>query len=301
MDPYGVIKYVDFGAAKILANNPRTILQSGRGKTMRSLRNLDGKKATMQSLQGTPMYMSPESINPELMRGVDKSKKGAMDIWSVGCVVLECVTGERPWKLDNEWAIMYHIGLAKEHPPLPDPSQLSKEGIDFIAKCLTIDPNERPTAEELRSHPWILSFIEDNAREMALEEMEGTPYLATPSQSEYSDTTPATPGSSYLGSRHGSGSSDYADVPLTPLTPAGQGPGLASLRRPQLSIGARRSASAASLPLVSPHLTPAVAADVPSVSPHLTSGVLADASSGGPSGESSPAQEVDPQVHHEAV
>lgn len=52
----------------------------------------------------------------------------------------------------------FHIGVAKEHPPLPDPSQLSELGIDFIKCCLTIDVTKRPTAEELLSHPWIQGF-----------------------------------------------------------------------------------------------------------------------------------------------
>jgi mitogen-activated protein kinase kinase kinase len=28
---------------------------------------------------------------------------------------------------------MFHIGVAREHPPLPDPSQLSELGIDFVS------------------------------------------------------------------------------------------------------------------------------------------------------------------------
>lgn len=55
---------------------------------------------------------------------------------------------------------MFHIGIAVQHPPLPDPSQLSELGIDFIRKCLTIDPETRPTAVELMSHPWIEQFKE---------------------------------------------------------------------------------------------------------------------------------------------
>lgn len=56
---------------------------------------------------------------------------------------------------------MFHIGIAVQHPPLPDPSQLSELGIDFIRQCLTIDPDKRPTALELMSHPWIEQFKEE--------------------------------------------------------------------------------------------------------------------------------------------
>lgn len=84
-----------------------------------------------------------------------------MDVWSLGCVVLECATGRKPWSnLDNEWAIMFHIGVATQHPPLPDPGQLSEKGIDFIRQCLIIDPVKRPSALELMDHPWMLEFQE---------------------------------------------------------------------------------------------------------------------------------------------
>ena len=57
-------------------------------------------------------------------------------------------------------AIMFHIGVATQHPPLPEPGQLSELGIDFIRKCLTIDPMQRPTAAELMEHPWMQEFAE---------------------------------------------------------------------------------------------------------------------------------------------
>ena len=55
---------------------------------------------------------------------------------------------------------MFHIGVATQHPPLPEPGQLSEMGIDFIRQCLTIDPMARPTAIELMDHPWMLDFRE---------------------------------------------------------------------------------------------------------------------------------------------
>lgn len=95
LDHLGVIKFVDFGAAKILAKNQRTIQRSRRGP------EAGGAIAGMgmNSLTGTPMYMSPEVIKNEKI-----SRHGAMDIWSLGCVVLELATGKKPWSnLDNEW------------------------------------------------------------------------------------------------------------------------------------------------------------------------------------------------------
>ena len=53
---------------------------------------------------------------------------------------------------------MFHIGVATQHPPLPEPGQLSDLGINFIKQCLTIDPAKRPPAIELMNHPWMLDF-----------------------------------------------------------------------------------------------------------------------------------------------
>jgi len=93
-----------------------------------------------------------------------------MDIWSLGCVVLEFATGKKPWSnLDNEWAIMFHIGVATQHPPLPEPGQLSELGINFIKQCLTIDPAKRPSAIELMNHPWMLDFRDTLLRYEAAE------------------------------------------------------------------------------------------------------------------------------------
>ncbi|KAI0320445.1 kinase [Amylostereum chailletii] len=158
LDHLGVIKFVDFGAAKILAKNQRSIQQrSRRGFAQGGAETAPADKLGMNnSLTGTPMYMSPEVIKND-----KRGRYGAMDVWSLGCVVLEFATGKKPWSnLDNEWAIMFHIGVATQHPPLPEPDQLSELGIHFIKQCLTVDPMHRPSAVELQDHPWMLEFRE---------------------------------------------------------------------------------------------------------------------------------------------
>ncbi|KAH8676243.1 hypothetical protein BX600DRAFT_197525 [Xylariales sp. PMI_506] len=138
LDHNGVIKYVDFGAAKVIARQGQTLVRNTTTVPNRSM-------------TGTPMYMSPEVI-----KGDNPGKAGAADIWSLGCVILEMVTGRRPWSnLDNEWAIMYNI--AQGNPPqLPDTNQLSPQGIDFLKKCFVRDPKRRASAVELLQHEWIM-------------------------------------------------------------------------------------------------------------------------------------------------
>lgn len=159
LDARGAIKLVDFGAAKVLAKNQRTLQRSRRLPDTVFPQNGASNNVILtmnHSLTGTPMYMSPEIIKNER-----KGRHGAMDIWALGCVVLEFATGKKPWSnLDNEWAIMFHIGVATQHPPLPEPGQLSPLGINFIKRCLTIDPSQRPSATELMEHPWMVEFRE---------------------------------------------------------------------------------------------------------------------------------------------
>lgn len=144
LDRMGVVKFVDFGAAKVIA--------SGRTRGSSSVDKTRGP-TNVNSMTGTPMYMSPEVIT-----GQYPDRLGVVDIWSLGCCVLEMATGRRPWaNLDNEWAIMYHIA-AGHQPELPSTDQLSEAGIKFLSRCLEHDPKKRASAAELLNDPWIVQI-----------------------------------------------------------------------------------------------------------------------------------------------
>lgn len=94
-----------------------------------------------------------------MITGGDTGRKGSMDIWSLGCCIVQMATGRRPWStLDNEWSVMFHVVTG--HPPLPDPSQMSSSGIAFLKKCFIRNPKERPTAHELLEDPWIRNYLD---------------------------------------------------------------------------------------------------------------------------------------------
>ncbi|KAL8971722.1 MAG: hypothetical protein Q9183_000915 [Haloplaca sp. 2 TL-2023] len=145
LDHNGVIKFVDFGAAKIIARQGKTLQPQDAGAG-----RVPGKQ---KSMTGTPMYMSPEVI-----KGHNEGRHGAIDVWSLGCVILEMSTGRRPWaSLDNEWAIMYNI--AQGNPPqLPAKDQLSPAGIEFLKRCFERDPKRRASAAELLQCEWIMTI-----------------------------------------------------------------------------------------------------------------------------------------------
>ena len=132
-------------------------------------------------MTGTPMYMSPEVI-----RGGNLGRHGAVDIWSLGCVILEMATGRRPWaNMDNEWAIMYHIAQG-DPPQLPSKDQLSDSGIDFLKRCFERDPSVRASAVELLQHDWIMTL----RAQLSLEPP--TPGADTPSSGSGSQSAAST-------------------------------------------------------------------------------------------------------------
>ncbi|ORX63894.1 kinase-like protein, partial [Linderina pennispora] len=140
LDDSMTIKLVDFGAAKVL---------NRQSLAMRTRRGRDGA-----TLTGTPMYMAPEVITGPAAERPEPGALGAQDIWSLGCCIVEMLTGSAPWAhLDNEWAIMYHV--VADSPPLPDASLVGSDGLDFLQKCFTRAPSKRPTAEELLKHKWV--------------------------------------------------------------------------------------------------------------------------------------------------
>jgi mitogen-activated protein kinase kinase kinase len=146
LDHDGIIKFVDFGAAKVIARQGGKTLAAGHDMA-------PAAGGRQNSMQGTPMYMSPEVI-----RGANTGRLGSADIWSLGCVILEMATGRRPWaSLDNEWAIMYNIAQGNT-PQLPARDQLTELGIAFLDKCFDRDPVKRASAAELLQDSWIMTL-----------------------------------------------------------------------------------------------------------------------------------------------
>ena len=92
---------------------------------------------------GTPSYMSPEQID-----GTDLDGRG--DIYSLGLVGWEMLTGHRPWEGESLYAVLYH----QRHHELPDLRDMrpdvSDELADVIAGAIEKEPSARwQTMDEL--------------------------------------------------------------------------------------------------------------------------------------------------------
>ncbi|KAL6533182.1 hypothetical protein OROMI_027294 [Orobanche minor] len=126
VDPNGRVKLADFGMAK----------------------HITGQSCPL-SFKGSPYWMAPEVI---------RNSSGCslpVDIWSLGCTVLEMATSKPPWSQYEGVAAMFKIGNSKELPTIPD--HLSDEGKEFVMLCLQRNPHQRPTAAQLLEHSFVKS------------------------------------------------------------------------------------------------------------------------------------------------
>jgi len=124
----GLVKVTDFGIAKVLSMG---MTQAGQ-------------------ILGTPNYMSPEQVKG---RQID----GRSDIFSLGVILYELVTGERPFGGQNITTVIYKI--INENPISPRELDASiHPGLCYvIAKALAKDPEERyqtcrELADDLRNY-----------------------------------------------------------------------------------------------------------------------------------------------------
>ncbi|TQD78582.1 hypothetical protein C1H46_035820 [Malus baccata] len=102
---------------------------------------------------GTPLYMAPE-----VARGEEQGI--AADLWALGCTIIEMTTGRAPWPdVCDPVSALYRIGFSGDAPGIP--SSLSKQGRDFVTKCLIRDPLERWSAVELLEHGFLLEAPND--------------------------------------------------------------------------------------------------------------------------------------------
>lgn len=134
----GVI-HRDIKGANLLLSADRTIKLADFGVAA-SLVDVDGANAV-----GTPYWMAPEVI--ELRPSTTSS-----DIWSVGCVVIELLTGKPPYFNMDTFPALYRI-VQDPHPPLP---KCSPECKTFLRRCFIKDPTIRPSAEKLLKEDWIV-------------------------------------------------------------------------------------------------------------------------------------------------
>ncbi|CAA7053964.1 unnamed protein product [Microthlaspi erraticum] len=94
---------------------------------------------------GTALYMSPESVH-------DGIAEKALDLWSLGCVVLEMYTGEPPWAFQESEELL-PVLLNGNAPEIPE--SVPWDARQFLQTCFARNPEERGSASELLYHPFL--------------------------------------------------------------------------------------------------------------------------------------------------
>ncbi|CAK9186843.1 unnamed protein product [Ilex paraguariensis] len=104
--------------------------------------------------RGTPLYLSPEAV-------VDNVQEPPSDIWALGCIVLEMLTGKHAWNGEQELNvenILKKIGNGHELTKIP--LEISREGRDFLKGCFVRKEMFRFTAEMLLNHPFMEGIVD---------------------------------------------------------------------------------------------------------------------------------------------
>ncbi|POS87423.1 hypothetical protein EPUL_002146 [Erysiphe pulchra] len=132
VDNKGGIKISDFGISKKME---ATNLLGGAGNSK-----------NRPSLQGSVFWMAPEVVK-------QTSYTRKADIWSLGCLIVEMMTGKHPFPDCSQLQAIFKIGGAKVSPTIP--SHASSEAQIFLKQAFEIEHTKRPSAEELLFSPFL--------------------------------------------------------------------------------------------------------------------------------------------------
>ncbi|CAG8433203.1 515_t:CDS:10 [Ambispora gerdemannii] len=154
------VVHCDLKAANILTTKSGNVKLSDFGVSLnlKMMENVSNNDVT-----GTPNWMAPEVIE---LKGASTSS----DIWSLGCTIIELLTGKPPYADLLPMTALFHI-VEDDCPPLPE--NISDDLRDFLMLCFRKEPAKRPSARDLFQHRW----IKKNWTSKELRTQESLPFL----------------------------------------------------------------------------------------------------------------------------
>lgn len=127
------ILHRDLKADNILLDLDGTCKISDFGISKKS-DNIYGNDVT-NSMQGSVFWMAPEVV-----RSQGQGYSAKVDIWSLGCVVLEMFAGKRPWSREEAIGAIFKLGSLSQAPPIPEDVQSTAtvDGLNFMYDCFQV-------------------------------------------------------------------------------------------------------------------------------------------------------------------
>jgi tetratricopeptide (TPR) repeat protein len=141
---FGEVQVMDWGLAKVLA---RAAPAEGNGppaeaEVVRTLRTAPGEPGSQAGVVlGTPAYMPPEQARGEVGRLDERC-----DVFGLGTILCEVLTGQPPYVAPENWEVHLQAvqgDLADAHRRL-EASGAEPELVGLARRCLAADPAERP-------------------------------------------------------------------------------------------------------------------------------------------------------------
>ena len=104
---------------------------------------------------GTPIYLAPEMI-----RGTGHDEH--IDIWCIGCLMYELLTGSPPFSGPNKEGLMLNI----LHMKINYPKHMNADAKDLLQKILIQEPNQRISLVEMLKHPFFTKYFPNAVNEL---------------------------------------------------------------------------------------------------------------------------------------
>jgi len=132
----------DIKGSNVLLDGKRNVKLAdfGLSETIQKI----GSRTNLKSTRGTSYYMAPE-----ISWGQGYGRK--VDIWSLGCTVIEMLTGKPP--LGDRQSLFAALRIAST---LPD--NVSQDAKEFIMAALACNPDQRPSPPELQRYAFVTKW-----------------------------------------------------------------------------------------------------------------------------------------------
>ena len=109
------------------------------------LNKADMKRTTMC---GTPIYLAPELVN-------NTGHDHRIDIWCIGVLMFELLTGLPPWIGEDVQTLKYNIARMN----IRWPKNMDPDAMDLIKKTLRYNPDERISLRNMLMHPFFTKYF----------------------------------------------------------------------------------------------------------------------------------------------